>query len=259
VYIPITEDVSGLTREKMFDRFPNYNLEGNRQTETESLAFTRDCAFSANIDPRLQETCAETEESCTKSILHALQLLCVPPSACLSVSDDSLSAPSSGGSYRPSRRMDDVLTTNRGVIGLVERVLRCSCSTTPSVQLLIVTVCDRLIAWYQAMLRQESQQPPYTHETGGQDEQGEHVLPQPITMGDFSVDPAMQLQIREQLVMGELRRVEEITQLFAARLRQVKSQNSSTQSQKIYDSLSLLLRHQLQVQARVNNGRVVSS
>lgn len=155
--------------------------------------------------------------------------------------------------------MDDVLTTNRGVIDLVERVLRCSCSTTPSVQLLIITVCDRLIAWYQAMLREENQQPPYTHETGTQDEQSEHVLPQPITMGDFSVDPAMQLQIREQLVMGELHRVKEAIQLFAARLQQVKNQNTSAQSRKIHDSLSLLLRHHLHAQSRVNSERAMSS
>lgn len=246
----------------MFDRFPNYDLEGlpsatSRQAESESLAFTRDFTFSSNIDPRLQMTCSEVEECCTQSILHALQLLCVPPSVCLSVSDDSLSVSGSGGSYRPSRKMDDVLTTNRSVISLVERVLRCSCSTTPSVQLLIVTVCDRLIAWYQAMLRRANPQPSYAHQTGGQDEQSEHVLPQPITMGEFSVDPAMQLQIREQLVMGELRRVEEVTRLFTAQVQHVKTQNPSTQSQKIYETLSLLLKHQLQIQARVTGRRAL--
>lgn len=214
----------------------------------------------ANIDPRLQTTCSEAEESCTKAILNALQALCVPPSACLSVSDDNLSTPSVGGSHRPTRKMDDVLRTNRSVIDLVERVSRCSCSTISSVQLLVVTVCDRLIAWYQAALRHDSQQHlqernPYAT---SQDEHSEHVLPQPITMGEFSVDPAMQFQICEQLVMAEVRRVEEITRLFAARIQQVKNQNTSTQSQKIYETLASLLRQQLQAQARVGNGRMVS-
>lgn len=256
-YISYNETVSGLTENQVFDRFPNYDLEG--LPSTTSRAESENLGFLTNIDPRLQTTCSETEESCTKSILHALQVLCVPPSACLSLSDDSISVPSVGGSYRPTRKMDDVLTTNRGVLDLVERVLGCSCSTTPSMQLLIVAVCDRLIAWYQAMLRRESGEPSYALQTGGQDEHSEHVLPQLITMGDFAVDPKMQLQIREQLVTGELRRVEKVTRLFAAKVQQVKNQNASTQSQKIYETLASLLRQQLQTQARFGSGGMVSN
>lgn len=257
-----------LTISQVFDRFPNYDLEGlsstaSRQMDSEILVLNPDYTFSTNTDPQLQTPCSEADKPCTRSILNALQLLCVPPSACLSFSDDSLSLPSGCSTYRPSRKMDDVLTTNRSVVDLVERVLRCSCSTTPSVQLLIVTVCDRLVAWYQAMLcdgkQQHSQEQNSLSLQTAEEELSEHVLVQPITMGDFAVDLEMQLHIREQLVIGELRRVEEITRLFAARVQKAKNQSSPGQGQKIYETLSLLLRHQLQVQAMISRGRLDAS
>ncbi|KAJ5182620.1 hypothetical protein N7492_000236 [Penicillium capsulatum] len=221
--------------------------------------------------------CSENNKVCTQAILRALQTLCVPPSACLSVSSDSPSANYPGnGSYASSnarfapsvlaqgqfpfaaqsRKIDDVLTTNRGVIELVSKVLLCSCSATPSIQLLLVTICDRLVAWYRAMLRanhcENMKRGPGPACAGPDDDPSEQIVPQPITMGDFAVDPAMSLRIRDQLVVEEVRRVETVIRQFAARVQETRGQNPCVQAQKIYDILNRLLGEQLQAQASMS-------
>lgn len=219
--------------------------------------------------------CSENNKVCTQGILRALQTLCVPPSACLSVSNDTFSSANytGNGSFAQSnarfmqslqaegpspfasqsRKIDDVLTNNRSVIELVSKVLLCSCSGTPSVQLLLVTICDRLAAWYRAMLRGNSSETvtrgPSPACPGSEDDQNEHIVAQPITMGGFAVDPAMALRIRNQLVVEEVRRVETVIRQFAARVQETRGQSSCVQAQKIFDILNGLLREQLQAQA----------
>jgi hypothetical protein len=212
----------------------------------------------------LREACSETDKNCTNSVLHALQILCVPPTACLSVSDNGLSPQVFGSTYSQIRKMDEVLKTNRSSIELVSRVLRCQCSKHSSLQLLLVIVCDRLVAWYQAMMSHPSGhathlQDPLTELTRPGDEQRERILTQPITIGDFPVDPAMQLCIRNQLVLRELQSVQEMIREFAARVQETKSQNSSIQGQRISDILTRLLRDQLQVQSSIRHGYAVLS
>lgn len=149
--------------------------------------------------------------------------------------------------------MDDALTTNRTVVELVSTVLSCSCSATPSVQLLLVTICDRLVAWYRAMMRDDGAVPRSLNVQD--DEHSERILPQPITMGGFAVDPAMQRRMREQLVFGELERVRGLVRRFAQRVQETKAYNPSGQGQKIFEILNCLLRDQLREQASITHGQ----
>lgn len=219
--------------------------------------------------------CSENNKVCTQAVLRALQTLCVPPSACLSVSNDnppsvnytgngnfnqsnarflqSLQAQGQSPLASQSRKIDDVLTTNRSVIELVSKVLLCPCSATPSVQLLLVTICDRLAAWYRAMLRGNGSDTvtrgPSPACAASDDDQNEHIVAQPITMGGFAVDPAMSLRIRNQLVVEEVRRVETVIRQFTVRVQETRGQNPCVQTQKISDILNGLLGEQLQAQA----------
>ncbi|KAJ5573554.1 uncharacterized protein N7459_007981 [Penicillium hispanicum] len=213
-------------------------------------------------------TCSESNRTCTPSILHALQNLCIPPSVCLSVGDDSFPSPHEPAPNTQSghsRKMDDALTTNRKVIELVSHVLCCPCSGTPSVQLLLVVLCDRVVAWYRAMANSGNDEPftaapgPFsvpTSSAADDDEQGERILAQPVTIGEFAMDPAMQMRIQDQLVIGELRRVECMIQQFAARVQETRTQSSSGQGQKIYEMLGGLLRDQLQTQVNITRRRM---
>lgn len=207
--------------------------------------------------PELTENCSEENRICTRSVLNALQRLCVPPSVCLSVTDDSYAAHHGVSALNAqTRRMDDVLRTNRRVLELVSRVLQCSCAIIPSVQLILVVVCDRVFTWYRAMLRDDEdrmmfEQAPTTSSPNIEYDHGELVLAMPITMGNFSVDTSMQVHIRNQLVIDEMRGAENVIHQFAARVQEAQCQSSPAHRQQIYEIINSLLRDQLQAQTNI--------
>ncbi|CAI7654964.1 unnamed protein product [Penicillium glandicola] len=270
-----------LTDEIFQDHFPTYTFDSlSTDLKLYSSEFISDSTHQMSTKPIFnlpdtsnhnnlpQETkpwdevipCTEQNKTCTRSILQALQTLCIPPLACLSISDDSFPGTCNPGFNLngPSRKMDDALTTNRTVIELVSTVLQCPCSAIPSVQLLLVTICDRLVAWYRAMMHSEEPadiQGPGLFYVQANDEHRERILPQPITMGEFAVDPAMQMRMREQLVVGELGKVEGLIRQFATRVREIRAHSPSTQGHKIFEILNCLLRDQLQAQASITHGR----
>lgn len=213
--------------------------------------------------PELTGTCSDDDRICTRSILNALQTLCVPPSVCLSVDDDGYSAhPGSSALNAQTRRIDDALRTNRRVLELVTRILQCSCSVMPSVQLLLVIACDRIVAWYRAMLRDDGsmmhEQMPFSSPSNIEYDRCELVLAMPVTVGDFTVDTSMQMRIRDQLVIEEMRSVEIVIHQFAARLQEAQCQNSLAHRQQIHEILNSMLRDQLQSQANMIQERMNS-
>ena len=94
------------------------------------------------------------------------------------------------------------------------------------------------------------------HTTYDEEGQSERVLAQPVTIGEFAIDPALQMRIQDQLVLAELHRVEATIQQFAARVQETKNRTPSAQGQKVYDILNGLLRDQLQTQLSITRGRV---
>lgn len=175
--------------------------------------------------PELTGTCSDDDRICTRSLLNALQTLCVPPSVGLSVNDDGYSAQSGTSAVNAqTRRIDDALRTNRRVLELVSQILQCPCSAIPSVQLLLVIACDRIVAWYRAMLRDDGsmmyEQMPFSSTSNIEYDACELVLAMPVTVGDFTVDTSMQMRIRDQLVIEEMRSFEIVIHQFAARLQE---------------------------------------
>ncbi|KAJ5323474.1 hypothetical protein N7476_002074 [Penicillium atrosanguineum] len=204
-------------------------------------------ASSTNMtDLQLHQTCSEANRTCPSSVLNVLRILCVPPTICLSISEDAFSPQLAGAAHCQIRKMDEVLKINRGVIELVLRVFRCSCSEKSSLQLLLIIVCDRLTAWYHAMSRPND---PLSTSTRSGDEPSERVLTQPITIGEFPMDPAMQLCMRDQLILGELQSVQGMIRKFSDCVQQTKNRDKSARGQRFYDIMSRLLRDQLQAQS----------
>lgn len=214
--------------------------------------------------PEPTGTCSNDDRICTRFILNALQTLCVSPSVCLSVNDDGYSArPGTSALNAQTRRIDDALRTNRRVIGLVSRILQCPCSAIPSVQLLLVIACDRIVAWYRAMLRDDGSvmmhdQIPFSSSSNIEYDRCELVLAMPVTVGDFTVDTSMQMRIRDQLVIEEMRSVEIVIHQFAARLREAQCHISQAHRQQIHVILNSMLRDQLQDQANIIQERMNS-
>lgn len=213
--------------------------------------------------PELTGTCSDDDRICTRSLLNALQTLCVPPSVCLSVNDDGYSAQSGTSALNAqTRRIDDALRTNCRVLELVSQILQCPCSAIPSVQLLLVIACDRIVAWYRAMLRDDGsmkyEQMRFSSTSNIEYDACELVLAMPVTVGDFTVDTSMQMRIRDQLVIEEMRSFEIVIHQFTARLQEQQRQSSLAHRQQIHEILNSMLRDQLQAQANIIQERINS-
>jgi hypothetical protein len=130
------------------------------------------------------------------------------------------------------------------------------------VQLLLVIICGRIVAWYRAMLRDDGsmmyQQVSFSDLSNIEYDRCELVLAMPVTVGDFTVDTSMQMRIRDQLVIEELRNVEIMIHQFAARLQEAQCQSSLAHRQQIHEILGSMLRDQLQAQANIIHERMNS-
>jgi hypothetical protein len=95
------------------------------------------------------------------------------------------------------------------------------------------------------------EQVPFVSSSKIKHDQRELVLAIPITMGDFAVETAMQVHIRNQLVIDEMRRVEYVVHQSAARVQEAQCQSSSAHRHQIYEVLNSMLRDQLHAQANM--------
>jgi hypothetical protein len=66
------------------------------------------------------------------------------------------------------------------------------------------------------------EQMPFSSSSNIEYDRCELVLAMPVTVGDFTVDTSMQMRIRDQLVIEEMRSVEIVIHQFAARLQEAQ-------------------------------------
>lgn len=173
------------------------------------------------------ESHSEQTTTCTISALNILQALHIPPTVCLYEGDGN-----STPNRRQPRTIDSVLSINRDIILLVPRMLICSCSLSSQLQLLLTIICGKLITWYRATLRNDlnSGDSPFTvrsiaNSSTDDDEHVERVLRQPITVGDYSLDPTLESKIRAQIVCSELQRLESVVENLSRRFQEAKVGN----------------------------------
>lgn len=193
------------------------------------------------------EKCSESRRTCMTSALRILQTLHISPSACLSL----VGGTSTSSASRQPRKIDSVLSTNREVVRLMAEMLKCSCISSSQFQLVLSSICAKLIAWYRAIIRNTPANDPgvYTdaegrtaaHPDGASNAAtgvtDERVLHQPFTVGKYSFDACLETKIRAQVVCSELQQLETFVANFLGRIqREVSSpavlgQNSGKRSQ----------------------------
>ena len=176
-----------------------------------------------DLKGRLQdiEPCSNYTKACMVSALKILQELHMPPSMCLSAGV--------GGSDSdcPQPRMTDfVLSTNRKIIRLIVDILECTCSLSSQVQLVLTIICDKLTAWYRAIIRDDYNDfnnPASVldiQKTTSSESHVERVLHQPISIGDYSFDAPLENKIRAQMIFGELQHVESLITSLSKRVEE---------------------------------------
>ncbi|MCJ1246517.1 hypothetical protein MMC30_003725 [Trapelia coarctata] len=190
----------------IFSPVPNYGL---------SIHKPRDTLKSI-------ESCTDNGRTCIVSALKILQALHIPPPACLWACDET-----SMPSPRQPRMIDSVLSTNRDVVLSISEMLKCSCSSSSQLQLVLTIICGKLMAWYRAMTRNDYHNSSPTvrsivNNNIIDEEQTERVLHQPITVGEYSFDVALESKIRAQVVFSELQHLEALVENLSSRSQEAK-------------------------------------
>lgn len=164
--------------------------------------------------------CSNNAKTCMVSAIRILQVLHSPPPTCI----NSLDGPSIS-THRQPRMVDSVLSTSRNVIQLVTDILKCTCSLRSQVQLLLTIICGKLMAWYRAMLCNDSSAVPPTIHYNAKDEQHtERVVHQPITVGEYCFDGALESKLQAQVVFNEIQYLDGLVETLSRRIRGDKFQ-----------------------------------
>lgn len=199
----------------IFSPIPNYRLSSRESQDTLMRI----------------KSCSDNGRTCMVSALKVLQALHIPPSECLCACDE-ISVPSP----RQPRMTDSVLSSNRDAVRLVSDILKCSCSLTSQVQLVLTAICSKLIAWYRAMIRNDYDgrdnsssmlRSTINNDTNDED-RTERVLHQPITVGKHSFDVALESKIRAQVVFCELQHLDSLVDSLSTRIQEATFENFGT-------------------------------
>ena len=170
----------------------------------------------------------QSRQSCLFSALEILQTLHIPHTACLCSTNET----SRLVAKRQPRKTGSVLATNRTAIRRMSEILQCSCMSFSRVQLVFVIICDRLIAWYRAVLRNfpdDGQDACTNADARASDDDNtldavtgmasERVLHERFAVGEYSFDTRLESKIRAQLIASELQQLQSVVAKLEDRLR----------------------------------------
>ena len=166
---------------------------------------------------------SNTGATCIISALKILQALHIRRSVyLLACNETTIPRP-----HQP-RISDSVLSVTKKVILLVSDMLKYACTSNTQVQLVLTIICGKLMAWYRAMVRDfynsyensSSMGQSVANDKTGQDDQPERISHQPITIGEYSFDAALEGKILAQVVSGELQHLERLVESLARRIQE---------------------------------------
>ncbi|KAL8842373.1 MAG: hypothetical protein Q9176_002762 [Flavoplaca citrina] len=171
-------------------------------------------------------TCTNSHQNCLSTALATLQILHIPPTNCL-----SFAASTNPPIPIPNpRKTDSVLAINRAAVQRVSQIIQCICIDSSQMQLMLVVICEKLIAWYQAVLWSF----PRPHDIRDiststfADETAERVLHQHFALGDCSFGLELESSIFAQIIAAELQQFEILIRDLDTRLRFLNGQGTET-------------------------------
>ncbi|KAF3399428.1 hypothetical protein DPV78_006496 [Talaromyces pinophilus] len=182
------------------------------------------------IDP-----CSPHARTCMRLSQRIFEVLHTPSPTCLSSEAWRLN-----GSLSSTPRMtDSVLSNNQQVIRATFGILNCSCSSNFHIQLVLLIICAKLVAWYRALVHATSAgdhhsstlvdtqtliSPPISsvitngsyftsHQNNTHmslDDRSELVVNRPITMGGYVIDASLENKLRAQVILSEIPHLESL-------------------------------------------------
>lgn len=139
---------------------------------------------------------------CTKFAFDILQSLYSPPSSQPSFNDFN-------GTAEGLPTLDAVLSANKAAVESLSALLSCPCSTSPHFSTTITFSITKVLSWYQAIagVAQDIVSPVNTRM--------EVFTHTPILLGDFKLEAEDEETFRTQIILGELRKVEKLIDMFS--------------------------------------------
>ncbi|KAJ5661124.1 uncharacterized protein N7484_000496 [Penicillium longicatenatum] len=171
---------------------------------------------------------AEHRTSCIITATHYLRTLHIRQTSCLFRNQQAFTDQEID-EHEP-RMSGSVLKCNKEAGMSVCRMLQCACALRPQNQLLLASICSRLIVWYQAMIRACFPRRMGSGSNGRLEESvlAEKVVHEAVTIGDHMVDnPALGWNIQSQVILGELGHLQRLVDTISVRIRQTGADGSS--------------------------------
>ena len=163
--------------------------------------------------------CSKEARTCMPSALKVLRTLQTVPPICFSAGTAHLDS-----ATLTQRTTEYILDSNREASQKISKIFKCSCFESFQMQLVIATICHKLIVWYRAMLKNNGnlldrcsqRSSGFSSNISDHAEVSEHILHQPITVGSYAIDINLQPKIWAQVVFGELRHLEAFIRNFSS-------------------------------------------
>lgn len=170
--------------------------------------------------------CSKEARTCMPSALKVLRTLQTVPPICFSAGTAHLDS-----ATLTQRTTEYVLCSNREASQKISKIFKCSCLESLQMQLVVATICHKLIVWYRAMLKNNCnlldrcsrRSSGFPSNVSDHAEVSEHILHQPITVGSYAIDINLQPRIWAQVVFGELRHLEAFIRNFSSCLDRTPS------------------------------------
>jgi hypothetical protein len=166
------------------------------------------------------------DHDCTQFAFQILNSLYSPPSAQPSFDDFN-------GAADGLPTLDAVLSANKAAVESLSALLGCPCSANPHFSTTIAFSITKILSWYQAIagVAQDIVSPINTRM--------EAFTHTPILLGDFKLEVEDEETFRTQIILGELRKVEKLIDMFSECY--CKTSNGGIDC-SVYTSLESLLR-----------------
>lgn len=178
--------------------------------------------------------CLNSGGCCFAFASRALKYLHIPSTLCLStIGTVDLT---SGSKHTAPRTADSVLTANSEAMLALSKILRCSCSLKPQLQMIMATIFDKLVAWYYAMAHgKQSFEFESTVSTPerkwSNNTRKERVLCQQVKIGDYCLESAAETQVLARVVLSHLQKLDYLIGVLSKRIKDTHKKSPSSRQQ----------------------------
>ncbi|KAK4499857.1 hypothetical protein PRZ48_008043 [Zasmidium cellare] len=160
----------------------------------------------------------------------------------------------STGTKQPS--VDQALSTTARAVQSTHDLITCSCSKDFYLPMLIAIIASKIIAWYQAVAFVRD---PYTELPEGKQCTREVVVEAPLTLGAYQLDDKVGWVLKNQIVLGQLQRLNEVISRYNALYCAEGSSGHLAEGSRLYGSMGGFLKSRLQYTVQEIESRLKAS